>query len=362
MTTIPAENAEIVIRDGHWRIVPAERTLSAQFAFQVARGMGVMEYTSAFAEEHKLPGTILSVEYVRAVVIGYDERAHRWRLGLHLARSETDKFHWRELARWPTSDNAQYAAPAQQAARELAEHIGAPLRVFGAKKEPHSVQGGVTGPLTPHKREDIGPQRVKLMAQEITLPIQYPNMWLGENRNGLTLKIGKDLTSQKRSGEAPAFNQCIIDTDQTQIRLLPPTGLLTAFLSGQQARVLKTSDVRNVEFRYMISNRFVTERGKDNLMTETRFILHNWEVYLTLIDESLLLAQTHHETNNTLLRQRASSQTGDLQAGINYLRQHQEDQKAHDAAETFALNTAVAIASALNTALVKTQVQAPETS
>jgi len=56
----------------------------------------------------------------------------------------------------------------------LAEHLGCPLKIFGAKKLPQPApadlsRSGVTGPLVPHKREDIGPQRVKLFAQSVKL-------------------------------------------------------------------------------------------------------------------------------------------------------------------------------------------------
>ncbi|MBI5959421.1 MAG: hypothetical protein HY866_11840, partial [Chloroflexi bacterium] len=242
MINIPAEQIEINIQDGMWRLIPTgEEVLSSLPVFEVTRGSGVMEYTPKFGEDHRLPGTVLSVEYVRAVVIGYEEKSQRWLLGLHIARREEDKARWLELVRWPGGDNALYASAAQQSGRELAEYIGCPLKIFGAKKLPQQVKGeparsGVTGPLIPHKREDIGPQRVKLFAQSVRLPVQYPGMWLGQGgRTGIALRLSKDVTSSKSGGVAPSFNQCVVDSEQGMIRLIPPTGLLGTFLGGQQA-------------------------------------------------------------------------------------------------------------------------------
>jgi hypothetical protein len=60
MTTIQAEDYEITIRDGSWRLISMGDMLSADPVFQVTRGGGVMEYTPGFGDAHKLPGTVLS--------------------------------------------------------------------------------------------------------------------------------------------------------------------------------------------------------------------------------------------------------------------------------------------------------------
>jgi hypothetical protein len=73
----------------------------------------------------------------------------------------------------------------------------------------------------------------------------------------------------------------------------------------------------------------------------------------------VLLAQTTHSTSSELSRKRATvgnKFSVDSQAGIEYLRQHQEDQEAYENAETFARTVSIVIASALGVRLVKTQV------
>jgi hypothetical protein len=365
MTTIQAEDVEISIVDGSWRIVPmGEDTLSTEPVFQVLRGGGVMEYTPAFGEAHKLPGTVLSVEYVRAAVIGYEDKSHRWLLGLHISRGEADKARWLELVRWPSGDNDLYAHAAQQAGRELAEHLGCPLKIFGAKKLPPSPvpdasRSGVTGPLVPHKREDIGPQRVKLFAQSARLPVEYPGIWLGRGKSGVVLRLAKDVAFAKGSGVAPSFNQCVIDPDEGTIRLVPPTGLLGTFFGSQQGRVIKTGDVRNVELRHTIARQFVPQPESKDLATEITYTTYTWDVYLTLPDESLLLAQTSHATSSELSRKRATVSNKfsvDSRAGIEYLRQHQADQEAYEAAETFARTASIVIASTLGVRVVQTEI------
>jgi len=365
MTTISAQDVEIVIEDGIWQLLPGGDVLSPRPLFQVAHGAGVLEYTPDFGEAHNLPGTVLSIEYIRAAVIGYDEKSRSWLLGFHVARSADDKARWLELVRWPPGDNTLYGSAAQQAGRQLAEHLGCPLKIFGAKKPSQKpadspARSGATGPLVPHKREDIGPQRVKLFAQSVKLPVQYPGIWLGHARSGVTLRLAKDMVSSKRGSVAPSFNQCMIDPEQRKIRMVPPTGLLGAFFGGQQAREIDTVDVRNVELRLTISYDYVSEKDSGNMVTEVTYTTYTWGVYLTLPDESLLLAQTDHATSSELSRKRAmvgNKFSIDSKAGIEYLRQHQADQEAYEAAETFARTVAIVIASTLGTHLVKTQVE-----
>ncbi|HEX3054222.1 MAG TPA: hypothetical protein VHP83_26440 [Aggregatilineaceae bacterium] len=359
MTTIPADEVEITIQHGFWELIPNGDTLSRQPVFQVSRGSGVMEYTPAFGQNHRLPGTVLSVEYVRAVVIGYDEKTRRWMLGFHIARTTNDPPRWLELVRWPPGDNMTHGAAAQQAGRTLSEHIGCPLKIFGAKKLARplapTATGGVTGPLVPHKREDVGPQQVKLLAQSIHLPLEYPNMRLEKTRSGLVLRLGKESNTPKR-GVTPSFNQ--VSIDQSTIRLMPPTGLLGSFLSGQQGRAVKTSDVRNVEFRHSVLKEAVTKEDSQGLITESMITTHLWEIYFTLPDESLLIAQTSHTTSSELSHHRATALNDkfavDPESGIEYLRKHQADQEAYDAASGWAESVALVIASTLGTRLVKT--------
>lgn len=362
MPTIPAENIDINIHDGIWRLFETGENVSSQPVFQVVRGGGVMEYTPGFGQAHKLPGTVLSVEYVRAVVIGYQDKSRRWLLGLHIARSPSeDPPHWLELIRWPSGDNVIYGAAAQQAGGVLAEYIGCPLKIFGAKKLTRPAEpGGVTGPLVPHKRDDIGPQQVKLLAQGIKLPLEYPHMSLVKSRAGVTLRLAKEATASKRGEIAPAYNHCVIDMEQATVRLLPPTGMLGAFLGGQPARVVKAADVRNVELRHTLRRLSTQQEDAHGLFTEVSLLTHFWDIYLTLPDESLLLAQTSHNTSSELARQRAVSADKfavNVGAGIEYLRRHREDQEAYDAAAAWAESAALVIAATLGVRLAKTEVE-----
>lgn len=363
MPIIPAENIEITIHDGSWELRLPGSTQFTPPLFQVTRGAGVVEYTPGFGESHKLPGTVLSVEYIQAVVIGYETSSRRWRLGFFVARSADEKPRWLELVRWPAGDNLINGASAQEAGRELAEHIGCPLKIFGAKKPPRptadpATGSGVTGPLTAHKRENIDPQQVKLTAHSVKLPLEHGALWLGRSRDNLILRIGKDAPTGK-SGIVPSFNQCVFAPDQNSIRLQPPTGLLS-FLSGQRARELKTDAVRNVELRHTIRRESDARHDTSNLVTEVTFFTYLWDIYLTLADESLLLAQTTHITSSELLRQRATSANKfsvNSQAGIEYLRQHQADQEAKDKAAHWAESAAIVIAGTLGVHLVKTEVE-----
>ncbi len=365
MTTISADGMDIEIQENTWRLIPADETsLSGTPVFWVMRGSGVMEYTPAFGAEHRLPGTVLSLEYVRAVVIGYDEKARRWRLGFHLARRATDKPRWLELVRWPRGNNTLYATAAHQAGRALSEYVGCPLKIFGAKKlprptAPQKARSGVTGPLMPHAREDIGPQRVKLWAQGIELPVQYPGMWLGEGRNGVTLRLAKDVAPRRSGEETPAFNQCIFDPKRRTIRLVPPTGLLGVFMGGAQGREIPMEEVYNVELRHTVEQTHASEPDQDGMMTEITYTHHTWGVYLTLPEESLLLAQTEHTTSSEFSRRRIETTDKfaiDPQANIEFLRQYQANQEAAEAAETFARAVALVVASTLGVRLVKTEV------
>ncbi|MBN1678815.1 MAG: hypothetical protein JW966_00890 [Anaerolineae bacterium] len=364
MTTIPAADIEIRIRDGIWELLPSGDTLSTRPLFRVLRGSGVMEYTPAFGASHKLPGTVLSIEYIRSVVVGYEKKSQCWLLGFQMARSATEKVRWMELVSWPSGDNTLYAASAQQAGRALAEYVGCPLKIFGAKKfvqqsDSSPGRSGVTGPLVPHKREDIGPQQVKLMAQSVKLPLEYPNMWLGHARSGVTLRLAKEASEKKHGGVTPSFNQCVIDPKDGAIRLLPPTGLLGTFFGGQQGRVVKTHEVRNVELRHSVTHEYVPQQEGSGVITEVTYTIHSWDIYLTLPDESLLLAQTSHTTSSELTRHRAMAGNKfavDTEAGIAYLRKHQADQEAYDTAIGWADGAAMVIASALGVRLVKTEI------
>lgn len=360
--TIPAEANEIAIFDGRWQIIPLNDRLTVHPDFEVLRGAGVMNYTAEFGKAHNLPGTVLSVELVQAVIIGYEKASRRWLLGFHIARRVEDKPRWLEILRWPPGDNLQYGALAQQAGRTLAEHVGCPLKIFGAQKLPHtqplSARSGITGPLEPHQRTDIPHSEVQHLTRSIALPLEYPGMWLGQSRGGITLRLDKSALDRK-ADETPAYTQCIINADDGKIRLQPPTGLLGSFFGGG-SRDIRANDVRNVERRETLTRQFEPREGKDGLVTEITYTTHNWGIYLTLKTESILLAQTSHTTSSELSQQRAMAGNKfavDTKAGVEYLRQHQEDQQAHDRARNWAEAAALVIANTLKTHLVKTTVE-----
>lgn len=369
MAVIEADNVEIEIRDSIWRLIPAgPEVLSRVPVFEVTRGQGVLEYTADFAEAHGLPGTILSVEFIQAVVLGYDAKTQRWLLGFHVARQRDDKPRWLELVRWPAGANTVYAAPAQHAARVLAEYVGCPLKIFGAKKlpavtPPSPGRSGATGPLGPHKREEIDLERVRIRAQSLKLPMQYPGIWLGAGHGSVTLRVARDRAASRRGDEVPAFVQCVVDAERGLIRLQPPSGLLTGFFGNRRGREIRVAEVRNVELRHTITHEHTARPSGRDLATEVTYIHYTWGVYLTLSDESLLLAQTAHQTSSELQRKRATigdKFSVDSKGGLEYLRQHQEDQEGYERAETYAHAVAIALANALNVHIVKTQVDDSE--
>lgn len=364
MTVIPAADLEVHIRNECWELVPGSDLVTIQPVFRATYGGAVIEYTPAFGESRHLPGTLCSVDYIQAVVIGYDEKSSRWLLGLYMLGTAYERPRWVELVRWPEGDNRMYGAAAQQAGRALAEAVGSPLKIFGAKKltapltDPNQ-RGVVTGPLEPHRREDIEPELVRARAASVKLPLTYPTIWLGEDRSGVLLRLAKEATSTRKTGEAPSFNQCIINPAQGTIKLVPPTGLLGTFL-GVQGRAIRCDAVRNVELRHTIRERSEQREDGNGLVTDVTVTLHVWGIYLTLPDESVLLAQTGHETNSDLLRSRAMLSDDkfavDSARGLTYLRLHQADQQLYDRAHDWAESAALVIAGTLGTRLVKTEV------
>jgi len=364
MTSLHADGLEIVLNDESFQLLPGDEDRLTRYPlFEALRGAGVLDYAADFGAAHHLPGTVLSVEKVRDVVIGCEPKAQRWLLGLHVQLDRDAKAQWVELVRWPLGEDALYGRAAQQAGRHLAEMVGCPLKIFGAKKLPEAgpiaaPRSGITGPVEPHTREDITPERVRVYANSVRFPVQYPGMWLGQAKDGVTLRLAKDVSKGKRA-ETPSYSQCTVNPESGQIKLVPPTGLLGAFFGGPQGRTIPVSQTSNVELRLSIGRESVSQQAQD-MITEVTHTTYTWGVYLTLKDESLLLAQTAHATSSELSRQRAMAGDKfavDPRATMEYLRLHQADQDAYEAAETFAHTVAVVLARALNTRVVKTQVE-----
>src|SRR5258708_7307006 len=176
MTTLFADGIEINIEEGHWRLFKLQGANSLSPFFDVLRGTGLINYAPAFGDARGLPGTVLAGDYVKAVVVGFDERHNRWTLGLHVQTQIDPQARFVELVHWPVGDDEKFGAESHLAGRVLAEYATCPLKLFGAKKTPlnrpdGTLRSGVTGPLEAHRREDMDLPRVRLKAEEIQLPI-----------------------------------------------------------------------------------------------------------------------------------------------------------------------------------------------
>lgn len=360
MAVIRATNMEIAIEDGFWRLYQKSDRFTPPLLFESLQGSGVIQYKSNFGTEIGLPGTKLATNFVRAVVVGYEKNTLRWRLGLHVAETPEEKPRWVPLVSWDKAPNEQYATQVQQAGRALAEYIGCPLKIFGVKK----MAPAPTGPLEEHSRKDVDAYEVQQTARRIDLPIESQGSWLGEGRNkGLTLRIAREGMHPEAGKDAPAYQQCDIDPKKEVIKLIPPTGLLGAFFGGARGREIAFKAVRNVELRHVIEVLSTTrpDDATEGMLTEVSTILHSWRIYLTLRDESILLAMNSHKTSSELTRQRGTGVTDkkstvEYRFNVSYYQQLEQDQKAKEAAARWAERTAICIAATLNINLVMTQV------
>src|SRR5258708_39622257 len=105
MANLFADNVEISIQDGQWRLFNIEGPNSITPFFYTVRGMGLLYYTTSFGAARRLPGDMMSADFVRAVVVGYDERANRWTLGLHVSMKGDEQPRFVELVHWPIGDS-----------------------------------------------------------------------------------------------------------------------------------------------------------------------------------------------------------------------------------------------------------------
>ncbi len=363
MVSIMADQVEVNIEDGKWRLYNLQGSNSLSPFFQTVRGSRLLNYVPRFAEARGLPGTVVSGDFVRSVIVGFDEKRSRWLLGIQVMMENDEKPRFVELVRWPEGDDEQFGADSHRAGRVLAEYVGCPLKLFGVKKATlaqaaRTPQRGPTGPLEPHRRSDLDPQRVRSRADQVRLPISMEGIWIGASRNGLILRLPKD--TEQVEGEAPAFNQCVIDRDGQAVRLVPPTGLLGSFL-GPQGRIIRFQDIRNVELRHSIIQESSIRKDADGLDVDVTHTRDLFGIYLTLAQETVLLAQLRHQATNELARYRAKTKTlidGDYDAEkeIAYLRQHQLDQQHRDAVAEFIESAALVIAAAMTRSLAQTVV------
>jgi hypothetical protein len=362
MVTIIAEGVEINIEEGKWRLYNLQGSNSLSPFFYTVRGTRLLNYVARFGEPRGLPGTVLSGDYVRSVIVGFDEKRKRWLLGIHVMMANEEKPRFVELVRWPEGETEQCAIDSHKAGRVLAEYIGCPLKLFGVKKAviAEGAQRGPTGPLVPHRRADLDLTRVRFKADSVQLPMQADGVWVGAARTGVILRLSRETDQVKAGGEAPAFNQCVIDKDSRTVRLVPPTGLLGAFL-GPQGRAIKFQDVRNVERRHTIVHESSLEKDADGMTTDVTQTKELFAIYLTLAEESVLLAQLRHVATSELARHRAKTKTlidtgFDAEQEMAYLRQHQADQQHHDQVAELAESAALVIASAVECPLVQTEI------
>lgn len=355
MTSIRSTNMEIEVSEHTWRLYDFY-ALSPQF--EVVRGGGVLRYMGKFGETQGLPGTQLSAQYIRAVVVGFDSNTKFWRLGLHISEFPGQKPSWVELTHWDAENANQAREDVQKVGRILAEFIGVPLKLFGIKKAPNEQK---TGPLTPHRRHDIPAHSVKAMAQNIHLPLEYPGMWLGAGRSGVILRLDKRFIGDKAGEVAPAYQMCEVDMDKKMVKLLPPTGLLGTFFSTP-GRQIPFSEIRNVEYRYsLLETSKISENREDNMMTEILTRHHIWEIFITSEGEALLLARATHVADSELDRRRIEDIAGtkfdtDFGAAVDHYRQHAQDQRDMDEAQQWAKSVAMVIASDIGTKLVEIEI------
>lgn len=360
MPTIPAQDMDIEVSDGFWRLYPKSDRLKPSVLFETVQGSGLLNYKSAFGDAVGLPGNRISTAYVRAVVVGYEPKSLRWLLGLHIANAPDEKPRWVSLVRWEQAPNHKYANEAQQAGRALAEFIGCPLKIFGVKKIPTARS---TGPLEQHERQDIDLDTVKSYAHKVALPLEYEGLWLGDSRSkGLTLRVPKHTANAQAGQIAPAYQLCEVDTNKAVIKLVPPTGLLGGFFGGTRGREITFKMVRNLEVRHVIETISDTRKDEDNnMLVEVSTTTHSWRLYLTLRDENILLALTQHTTTSDLNRRRteaAMTSTGiiDYQANVSHYRRLEEDQRQMRLAEHWSASAAYVIAAAIERPVVLTKV------
>lgn len=366
MPDLYADGVEINIESGHWRLFNMQGTNSLTPFFTALRGEGMVRYTPAFGEKRGLPGDVLAVDYIKAIVVGYHEQRNRWLLGLQVAIYENEQPRFVELVGWPDKPDPQYSVDSHTAGRVLAEYLSCPLKLFGVKKAAQSGQfnarATVTGPAVAHQRTDVDPVQVKSKARSISLPLTHGEIWLGTvNKNQLTLRLPKEVTKEEKTrGEAPAYNQCVIDPNSHTVRLVPPTSLLGSFF-GPQGRSIKFEGIRNVEHRHSIVNESRLERGDDGLAVDVTTTTHEYAVFLTLSDENLLLLRLTHVTSSDLRRRRIKVMPGGgdpskVEADMLHMRQLQRDQVLHDRVAQFTESAAYVIAATLDKAVARTSV------
>ncbi|NDJ87368.1 MAG: hypothetical protein GYB66_15930, partial [Chloroflexi bacterium] len=210
MITIPAKDIDIEIDASAWRIYEQSERLLPKLLVELLKGSNILEYHSDFGQPRGLPGNKLGIDYVRAIVAGYDPKGKCWRLGLHVSNRPEDDPRWVELAQWPPGPNQKFASEAQQAGRALAELVGCPLKVFGVKK---LAESRPTGPLEDHQRKVINLNDVFRVVRDLKLPVTFEGVELAEGRGGNTvLRTSRQYDENQAGKITPGYRQCEIDS------------------------------------------------------------------------------------------------------------------------------------------------------
>ena len=364
MEQISADGLDIGIDNIRWRIFEGEDERNTRQLFQFTRGDGVIYYIPDFGTKIGLPGDRLSVDYIRAVLVGYHDKSNRWLLGIHVADRDEDPV-FKVLVRWPAANSDVHGHDVRMAARTLSRFLACPLKVFGEKKLPTTTDDpqrtGVTGPLDPHVRRRIDLNEIKKHALDVELPLEGPGFNINTSRGGLTLKLSNPPSGDGQN-QSPVFNLVEFNFKQKRVKLIPPTGLLGSFLSGP-AKEVAFQNVHNVEHRYIISEVSSSVPAKDgSYMVEQLTNRHEWGVYLTLDDESLMLFQATFIQSSELLQSRITTVGGgnklDTNAaeGVKYFKAHVEEQERIDTLNTATLHLAYLVANAMAVHIVKTEV------
>jgi hypothetical protein len=347
-----------------WRLNKEDElksTLRFGYAFEAIKGDANLHYRADFSQESNLPGTTLGLRYIQGVLVGYQEKSHHWVLGLYVAETADAKPVFRKLIHWPQSSPQTYAESAKVAARALAIILGVALYIYGDKKDPAPNPGqgrtGVTGPLQAHHRQKIEAEAVRAAAAAVKLPVQGPGFHLGGLMTALTLRLSR--YDHQGKIEAPHFNLCEIQAKNQVIKLVPPTGLLGAFL-GSGGREIPWASIFNLEYRITQAQNIARTEVPTGIKEEIS-PFHSWGIYLTLKDESLLLLQASYE-QSFKLRQAKNEVVGSSKLETNSaegLRYFQEQLAEENVIENLAKQSeqvALVIAAAMGKPLIKTEI------
>lgn len=363
-TVIQTDGFDILIDSIRWRLAQQRDDYFALgTVFECIRGANLITYHPNYGKQVGLPGDRMSLDYVRAVLVGYHNKSRRWLLGLHvLPNDDAEKPVFRALVRWPMSDPWTHQDEVRRVARMLAMMAACPLKIFGDEKLPAPTtdpkRSGFTGPLQPHNRERIEKPAIKQMAKQIDLPIRDETFDLHDGRHGPVLK---QLKHPKAIGHStPVFALCEFNYDQKKLKLLPPTGLLGAFM-GSKHKVILYSQIYNVELRHTKVQISETRQDED-FQTEELTLQHFWEVYVTLAGESLLLIQETFKQSSELLQSRVNFVGGDKFEtdsieGVKYFRKHMAEQEKIDQHSNNTEHAAYILANAIGCTIIKTELE-----